>query len=151
VRKNQDLIGYCGLYCGDCSGYTQSIANLAKDLRKELRRYRIGDMAEMLAGIPIFKEFADYQKCYDALGAMAKMQCTKTCRGGGSSPDCEARICCKEKAIAGCWECGDFNTCRKLKFLEKHHGAAHLKNLRKLKKYGPAAFVTGKRYWYAAK
>lgn len=83
MAKKQDLIGYCGLYCGDCSGYTQTVANLARDLRKELRRYRYDKMAEM--------------------------------------------------------------------FLETNHGVAHLKNLRKLKRQGPAEFVKGKRHWYAPK
>jgi hypothetical protein len=35
MAKKQDLIGYCGLYCGDCPGYTQTVANLARDLRKQ--------------------------------------------------------------------------------------------------------------------
>lgn len=47
--------------------------------------------------------------------------------------------------------CGDCAGCEKLKFLETNHGVAHLKNLRKLKKHGSAAFVKGKRYWYAPK
>jgi len=75
MAKKEDLIGYCGLYCGDCAGYTQTVANLARDLRKELRSYRFDLMADMLATIPFFKEFKDYQKCYNLLGTMTKMRC----------------------------------------------------------------------------
>jgi hypothetical protein len=151
MAKKKDLIAYCGLYCGDCSGYTQTVANLARDLRKELRKNRFDLMADMMAKIPLFKEFEDYDKCYNLLGTMMKLRCNRTCRGNGGSPDCKIRSCAKKKRIDGCWECDEFATCEKLKILESHHGKACLKNLRKLKKKGPAAFVKGKRYWYAAK
>jgi hypothetical protein len=45
MAKKQDLIAYCELYCGDCPGQTQTVANLARDLRKELRRYRYDKIA----------------------------------------------------------------------------------------------------------
>jgi hypothetical protein len=151
MAKKQDLIAYCGLYCGDCVGQTQTVANLARDLRKELRRNRFDKMAEMMAKVPFFKEFENYDKCYSLLGAMMKLRCTKACRGNGGPPDCGVRNCAREKKLDGCWQCDDFPTCEKLKFLETNHGVAHLKNLRKLKRQGPAEFVKGKKHWYAAK
>ena len=151
MAKTQDLIGYCGLYCGDCPGYTGTVANLAADLRKELRRYRFDKMAEMLAKVPFFKEFKNYDPCYDLLGTMMKLRCKKQCKGSGGPPACKVRACARSKSLDGCWQCGDFATCDTLKFLESHHGVAHLKNLRKLKRSGPAAFVKGKRFWYAPK
>ena len=151
MTGKQKLIGYCGMYCGDCPGYTQTVANLAKDLRKELRQQRFGQMADALAKVPFFKAFKNYDKCYDLLGTMMKMRCNKRCRRMGGPPTCKARQCCQKKGILGCWQCDDFPTCEKLKFLEEGHGVAHLKNLRKLKRQGPAAFLKGKRYWHAAK
>jgi len=118
MAKKQDLIGYCG----DCAGYTQTVADLARDLRKELRHYRFDKRADILAKVPFFKGLENYNKCYRLLGTMLKMRCKKTCRGSGGLPNCKIR-----------------------------NGIAHLKNLRKLKKQGPAAFIKGKRYWYAAK
>jgi len=150
MAKKQDLIGCCGLYCGDCVGQTQTVANLARDLRKELRKYRFGDLADTLATIPFFKEFKDYEKCYNVLGAMVKMRCTKACRGNCGPPNCKIRNCARKKELNGCWQCDDFSACEKLKMLEPHHGKAHLKNLRKLKRQGVASFIKGKRYWYAA-
>jgi hypothetical protein len=151
VAKKQDLIGYCGLYCGDCAGYTQSIADLARDLREELRLHRVAQIADALAKIPFFKEFKDYEKCYNLLGTMTKMRCKQTCRGDSGPPNCKIRKCCRAKKIEGCWQCDEFPTCEKLKMLEPGHGVAHLKNLRKLKRQGPADFVKGKRHWYADK
>jgi hypothetical protein len=151
MANKTDLISYCGLYCGDCSGQTQTVANLARDLRKELRRYRYDKMAKMLAHVPFFKEFENYDKCYSLLGTMMKMRCNKACRGDGGPTDCKVRNCARKKKLDGCWQCDDFPTCEKLKFLEMNHGIAHLKNLRKLSKQGPAAFVKGSRHWYASK
>ncbi len=150
MAGKQDLIGYCGLYCGDCVGYTQTVANLARDLKGELRRHRFDKMADMLAKVPIFKEFKDYDKCYNLLGTMMKMRCKEVCRGNGGPPDCKIRNCVRRKKIKGCWQCDDFQMCKKLGLLEEHHGVAHLKNLRKLKRQGSAAFLKGKRYWFAA-
>jgi len=39
--KDENLVTYCGLYCGDCFNYTGSIADMARDLRKELRKINL--------------------------------------------------------------------------------------------------------------
>jgi len=36
--KNEKLVAYCGLYCGDCINYKGEVAGLARDLRKKLRQ-----------------------------------------------------------------------------------------------------------------
>jgi hypothetical protein len=120
-------------------------------LRKELRSYRFDLMSDMLAKVPFFKEFKDYDKCYNLLGTMMKFRCKRSCKGNGGPPHCEIRNCARKKKLDGCWQCEDFSNCKKLKILEPHHGSAHLKNLRKLKKQGPAAFIKSKKLWYAPK
>ena len=149
MAKAQDLIGYCGLYCGDCPGHTGTVANLAAELRKELRRYRFDKMADALAKVSFFREFKNYGPCYSLLGTMMKMHCKKGCKGNGGPPQCKVRACALRKKLDGCCQCADFAACDTLKFLEPHHGVAHLKNLRKLKRQGPGVFVRGKRHWYA--
>jgi len=141
-------IAYCGLYCGECPNHTGVIADQARDLRKTLRTFRFDKTAEYLSGISFFKEFKNYDECYDVLGAMFKMRCSRTCRNGGANPGCKIRICAKKKEFLGCWECDDFETCDKLKFLCVGHGEAHLKNLRILKKKGIEAFNAGENFWY---
>ena len=147
MNEEHSLVAYCGLYCGDCFSYQGKIADLARDLRKELRQAKFQKTAESLSNIPFFKAFQNYQQCYEVLGAMVKFRCKNTCRGGGGPPFCKMRKCCQRKAIDGCWQCDEFETCQKLDFLRENHGEAHLKNLRKLKKQGIESFIQGKRYW----
>jgi len=143
MKENKELVAYCGLYCGDCFFYRGKIADLARDLRKELRRAKFDRVAE---GIP-FKEFKHYKECYEVLGAMVRLRCKKACRGGGGPPFCKIRKCCQKKNIVGCWECEEFETCEKLDFLKPVHKDAHLKNLGKIKSRGVDKFIEGNRDW----
>jgi len=147
MAGNKELIAYCGLYCGDCVSYKGKVADLARDLRKELRAAKFDKTAEVLAAVPFFEALKNYDQCYEVLGAMVKFRCKKTCKGGGGPPFCKMRKCCQKKGIEGCWECADFETCENLDFLKAGHGEAHLKNLRTLKKKGVAAFLEGTKYW----
>jgi hypothetical protein len=145
--ENKDLIGYCGLYCGDCFSYKGEIADLARDLRKKLREEKFNRLSQEWAKVGFFKELKNYRECYEVLDALVKFRCKKTCRGGGGPPFCEVRKCCQAKGIQGCWECDEFETCDKLDFLKPIHKDAHLKNLRKIMKKGVDEFLKGKRYW----
>jgi len=145
MTNSEDLIGCCGLYCGDCFNYKGRIADLARDLRKELREAKF-DRA-YLGLSKFFKEFENYGQCYKVLGAMARLRCKRTCRGGGGPPSCRIRSCCQKKNIRGCWECAEFETCEKLDFLKPIHGDAHLKNLGTIKKHGIDSFLEGRRNW----
>ncbi len=142
-----DLVAHCGLYCGDCFIHQGKIADLARDLRAELRRAKFERNAAELAKIPFFKELSGYGDCYRVLGAMVRFRCRNACRKGGGPPFCKIRKCCQKKGIDGCWQCTEFESCRNSASLEPVHGDAHLKNLRVLKKSGVEKFVTGKRYW----
>lgn len=144
-------IAYCGLYCAECPNHTGVIADLARDLRKELRQYKFEKTSELLADIPFFKEFAKYDDCYTVLGAMVKMRCGRTCKEGGANPGCKIRKCAQKKQLEGCWQCEGFETCDKLDFLNKNHGVAHRKNLRILASKGPEEFLNGEKYWYKSK
>jgi hypothetical protein len=145
MTEERDLVAYCGLYCGDCFSYTGKVADLARDLRKELRQAKFD---EAVKGIP-FKEFQHYKECYEVLGAMVRLRCKSACRGGGGNPFCKIRKCCQKKEVEGCWECNEFETCGKLDSLKVNHGDAHIKNLRIIKKQGIDEFIKGKKYWYS--
>ena len=71
---------------------------------------------------------------------------TSQTTAGGTGPP---RKCARKKELEGCWQCAEFETCPKLEFLEANHGDAHLRNLRALKRKGPAAFLKGRHYWFA--
>jgi hypothetical protein len=148
MAENKDSIAYCGIYCGECFIGQGKVADLARDLRKELRAYRIDKMAKSFSEAPYFAAFKNYPQCYEVLGALVKLRCRRNCREGGGPPFCKMRKCCLKKGIEGCWECDEFETCPELDFVKTYHGDAHLKNLRKLKKAGVTGFLEGKKNWY---
>ena len=147
-KSLHEKIAYCGLYCGECFAHVGKVADLARDLRKELRQTRFDKIAEVFSTMSWFREFKDYPQCYKVLGAMVKIRCRKACRDGGGNPYCKIRACCVKKRIKGCWECDEFVGCGKLGVLEGAHGDAHTKNLRKLQKKGVKEFLKGKKLWY---
>ena len=143
MKKDKKFLAYCGLYCEMCFGYKGDIPDLARDLRKLLRKYKFDKIAK---AIP-FKEFKDYDKCYQCLGGLVRLRC-KGCRGGMRSKFCNIAKCCLKKEYEGCWECGEFENCKKLKFLEIVHKDAHIKNLKQIKKLGVKAYLDkGKFGW----
>ena len=143
-NANQNLVAYCGLYCGDCFGYTGQLADLARDLRKVLREQKFDKIAEVIP----FKEFKHYKTCYEVLGAMVKLRCKKACHGGGGPPFCKIRKCCQKNGFQGCWECDNIDECDKLNSLESIHKNTHIKNLKSIKKIGLNKWLlSDKRYW----
>ncbi len=148
MSDKKELISYCGLYCGECPNHTGKIADLARDLRKELRSVRFEKTADVLSGLSFFSMFKDYKQCYDVLGGMVKLRCNHACKDGGGNPFCKIRKCCQKKGLAGCWLCAEFETCKKLAELRANHGVAHIKNLRKIKRNGIDGFLSGQKHWY---
>jgi hypothetical protein len=142
-------IGYCGLYCNECPSHTGKVADLARDLRKELRVIRYDKAAEQLSKISFFKSLEHYPECYEVLGQMVKMRCNKVCKTGGGNPSCKVRICARKNGFEGCWECEGFEGCEKMDFLKGVHGRANIMNLRTIKKNGVEKFLDGKKLWYS--
>ena len=148
MENTNEMIAYCGLYCGECPNHTGRIADLARDLRKELRTFRFEKTAETLSKLSFFSMFKDYEQCYGVLGCMVKLRCKNGCRSGGGNPYCKIRKCCQKKKIEGCWLCVEFTKCNKLDELNANHGIAHIKNLRIIEKNGVDGFHDSKKHWY---
>lgn len=143
MKKDKKLLTYCGLYCGTCFGHKGDVPDLARDLRKLLRKYKFDKIAK---AIP-FKEFKEYEKGYQLLSGLVRLRC-KGCRGGMRSKFCEIAKCCLKKEHEGCWKCSEFEKCKKLKFLEIVHKDAHIKNLKQIKKFGVKGYLSkGKLDW----
>ena len=85
MQKEEQLIGYCGLYCGDCHGFTGKIPDLARDLRKELREIKYDKFAAFISKYSFGKDFKNYDECCKVLGAMVKFRCKKGCINGGGA------------------------------------------------------------------
>ena len=143
--EEYNSMGFCGLCCEDCFNHKGEIADLARDLRKKLREANFNKAAQGLS--KYFKDFKDYEQCYQVLGAMVRLRCNRTCRNGGGNPSCKARACCQKKEILGCWQCDEYETCTKLDFLKPIHGDANLKNIKTIRNKGITAFLQGKRYF----
>ena len=151
IKNDEGLIAYCGLYCGQCHGFSGVIPDLARDLRKELRANHYDKFASFISSYSFGKDFIEYETCYKVLGAMVKFRCKKGCRSGGGSPFCAIRKCVLKNEFDGCWECNEFETCEKLEFLDHVHGDAHIKNLKTLIKNGKTDFIHGKPLWHHKK
>ena len=142
----EELVTYCGLYCGDCFGYQGKIASLAGELHSELQDTNFKKNADLFATMPFFKVFENYDSFIELLKTLNELTC-EGCRSGGGPPFCEIRKCCQEKDIDGCWDCNEFESCEKLNFLHATHGDAHIKNLCLIKEKGIEKFINEDRHW----
>lgn len=147
-KNKQKYVAYCGLYCGDCPWYRGKVADMARDLRKELRDIKFDKLAEFIADYPQFAVFKNYPQCYDVLGSLMKARCNTPCQEGGGPLSCKIRKCCQKRSIKGCWQCPELDRCDKLDYLTPGHGDAHIRNLRMIRRKGLDAFLEGKKYWF---
>ena len=133
--SDDDLVAYCGLYCGDCNIRKGEIANLAKQLMDKLDEAHFEQEARGLAQmIDEMKALSYYEEFHDVLCALDKYRCSSVCKQGGGTQSCLIRKCCVQKRIEGCWLCPDFEQCDTLAWLKPVNGDANLKNLRKIRK-----------------
>jgi hypothetical protein len=149
-RENQkfELVSYCGLYCPDCPLYVGKISDIARNLRKELRRVKYDKFAKYISKFPVGKQFEHFNECYAALGTMMKFRCEKGCRQGGGTENCQIRQCCQDQNFEGCWQCTKYEYCTKLDALNVLHGNTHRKNLKFIQKRGIIEFAKGNKHWY---
>lgn len=143
----KSLLAYCGLYCGDCAGYSGEIAEAAENLKKITQRYKFHHTAKHLFS----KELKDYAGFCDMLDFMTKLKCHTTCRQiEPTKVKCEISKCCLEQGFFSCHECSTFEDCDKLRKLEGLHGDSCIKNLKAIKQMGVEAWIReGKRLWFA--
>ena len=146
MTEDKDLITYCGLSCEDCFLYKGKIADLSRDLRKELRMVKFDNQAELMSQKSFFAVLTNYKQCNEVLGALVKFRCKRACRGGGP-PFCKIRNCCQKRGFEGCWQCDEFETYAKLESLKPYHGDAQHNNTKKIRKSGIDSFVKMKRSW----
>jgi hypothetical protein len=135
-HNEQDLTAYCGLYCGDCVRFQSKASDLSDELLDEIEKQHLSDYANVKKTHT--KEFENFDTLISTLKAISKFKCDLPCRlgGDGCEGSCEIIKCVKDKSIAGCWECKEFETCGKFDFLKPFHGEGPINNLRLINKYG---------------
>lgn len=125
--KPHSLMAYCGLDCSTCFGYTKTISEAAKGLRRTMRAEK---MKQVWPTIPFLGDYDSFKKSLDAL---AGLRC-RGCLEGGGNPFCKIRKCCLERGYRSCAQCDEVESCEKLNTLEPGHKDEHLKNLRRTQK-----------------
>jgi hypothetical protein len=101
VKKDKNLIAYCGLYCPTC--YKMVVSGAAQSLKNALKNTHIcGSVSDPS------KQFKN------ELNDLISLRCPKVCKKGGGNPNCAIKKCCLSKRVNGCWECDSFKTCKNL-------------------------------------
>jgi hypothetical protein len=145
-----ELVAYCGIYCGDCLGYTGVIADAAEGFAEVLDRHQFERTA---AGV-FPEELEDYGRFREILAFVGDLRCSGICRQGeqdGGPAGCAVKNCCIDKGFYACYECDDFESCARLGTLhEGLHADACAKNMRAIRKKGLEVWLAeGPRtcYW----
>jgi len=92
-------VTYCGLYCKLCTTIARA-PRQARDLRDTMRRDGWEHYGEM-----VHPGFGDFWRILNELGA--DDETCLGCRGGCGRPDCEIRVCARERQVEICPLCDD--------------------------------------------
>ncbi len=125
----------CGLYCRDCIPSRDTLFDAARALADELDRARFARYAALKACRD--DSFADYERFRRYLSTVSTLRCPGPCSEGGGKSHCAIRDCAGSKGYAGCWECGEFETCGLLEPFAPFHGDTPVSNLRLIREHGP--------------
>ena len=100
MKERKDLLTYCGLYCGDCTGYSGGVADTAKNLMKALEKYKFNRTAKCL--FP--KELKDYNGFCEMLRFIIGPKCPTICmEREDSGTSCKIRKCCRDRGYYACY------------------------------------------------
>ena len=126
-----DLAGHCGLYCGACGIRQGRIKQAVENLRNVIGAYGFDKIAPELAKWePAFQHYNEFESVMDGWVKLFG-ECPGCIKGGGD-PNCAVRVCCKQKGFVTCAECGEMDTCEKV----KQYGPRALEGLGKIKAMG---------------
>lgn len=116
MTDSDDLVGYCGMYCGACAIHTGEIKAAVSRLKELMVLYELGRVSALLGGgIEDFPQFLrTLEKLEDMFG-----KC-EGCRAGGGWINCPMRKCCMKKGLKYCYEC-DTMPCQELLQFQKKH------------------------------
>lgn len=174
---DKKLVCPCGLTCCDCMFYQEEIYDAALKLKNLIVGSKldfflkacsdektISAMGEHLGldedsiqtklseKYSIFKEIPTFM---NVLEGIIKIQCKTPCResrgcsAGGDTIQCTALKCLESKRYDGCWQCGEYEDCDKLKFLKMSYGFVIDENLTTIKETGEEKVTSRGSQYYA--
>ena len=108
---NNKYIGYCGLYCENCSVKVK-IEPAAKTLYEEMKKCGFEDIIQFFPGGENFWLF---------LKGMVDPGICVSCKEGGGNPGCGVRVCAKEKGVEMCAFCESYPCDKFTAFFERYH------------------------------
>lgn len=148
LAMDRDLLGYCGLFCGDCAGHSGDIAEAATALACVLDASRFDRTARALFA----EQVGDYDAFLDTLAFLSQLRCPTICRErAAGETDCRIRACAIARGFYACHECDQFETCSELQRLEDLHGDSCVRNLRAIREMGLDAWLAkGERFWFGS-
>jgi len=145
---DKDQLAYCGLFCGDCAGYSGDIADSAIELARVLDAYQFDRTARALFS----EQVGDFEAFRETLGFLSELRCPRICRErSAGETDCRIRACWIKQGFYACYECDAFETCGEFEMLEELHGDACVRNLRAIREMGLDQWlVNGERFWFGS-
>ena len=110
ATPDANLVGCCGLYCGDCGIGNGKVQNAAKAFEALLNELGYPQFVPTLAEqVPAARHYPEFAALLKWIGDEA----CPGCQAGGGDPNCPSRNCSREKGYTGCWQC-ERETCEKL-------------------------------------
>ncbi|UJX39246.1 DUF3795 domain-containing protein [Desulfovibrio sp. JY] len=174
---DKKLVCPCGLTCCDCMFYKDEIYDAALKLKNLIVDSRLdfflkacsdektlaamgehldlgrgSTQIELSEKYGIFKEIPTFM---NVLEGIIKIQCKTPCResrgcsAGGDTIKCTALKCLESKKYDGCWQCGEYEDCEKLKFLKMSYGFVINENLTTIKEEGEEKVRSHGSQYYA--
>jgi len=137
----------CGLCCKDCIPGNKEFFKALRNFEKILSDLDFKAYARLKS--QKVGSFRDYPKFANLLQEIKKLECTTPCSLGGK-PDCQIRACVLLKDYDGCWECGNFKSCKLLQPLKKAHPSL-LRNHKMIRRFGMEKWNSkrGKHYTFS--
>jgi hypothetical protein len=129
--KNQ--IGFCGIWCGSCTGGNGSTQELAKKFEALAKASK----QQLETWAPKSFNFDQFVK---GLVCIQAMPACPGCRKGGGDSNCKIRICALSKSVTDCSQCDQLLACRNFEELEKSNPKIR-EGLIELKNKGQAALI----------
>jgi hypothetical protein len=98
-----ELIAYCGIYCGNCIQLT----NVGPEAAKLCESMKKAGYEHFGSAIPGFEQFWSF------ISDLAAKNGCNGCRKDGGNPYCKVRICARSKNVEMCTSCEEY-PCKEL-------------------------------------